>query len=76
MFGYLTGFGPRDPYRRVPRAMLRRLVVRELRVMISKRFYDKLRKTWYMEHSGSLTGWLRRISHHRVGGGEGKMIPI
>ena len=36
-------FGPRDPENRVRRAILRRLVVGELRRMIFKRFYAKLR---------------------------------
>ena len=36
-------FAPRDPENRVRRAILRRLVVGELRRMIFKRFYAKLR---------------------------------
>ena len=36
--------GPRDPENRVRDAILRRLVVGELRRMIFKRFYAKLRK--------------------------------
>ena len=45
MFGFWAVFGPRDPEHPVPRAILRRLVVGELRGMISNRFYDELRKT-------------------------------
>ena len=43
-WGFRPRFGPGDPENRVRRAILRRLVVGELRRMIFKRFYAKLRK--------------------------------